>query len=229
MAPIACMASTHDGSLLATTAADKAFKVFDVLSFDMINWVKLEFAPSVCEWIGGGSSRSRALLAVADADSPHIRLFDTSSEAGLIRTVSIHSAPVMAIKFHAARSAMISIDAKGLIEYWSSEGEPKAPPGLSFRFKADTDLYALAKARAVPMSLALSPDGEYFAVFANDFKIRLFRFASGKCLKTFDESYDAMQLLQKEGDDTCTRRPQRPAPPPHHPYAACPCALHAST
>jgi peptidylprolyl isomerase domain and WD repeat-containing protein 1 len=40
LAPISGCASTLDGSLLATTASDKAFKVFDVLSFDMINWVQ---------------------------------------------------------------------------------------------------------------------------------------------------------------------------------------------
>lgn len=35
LAPISCVAASHDGTLLATTAPDKAFKVFDVLSFDM--------------------------------------------------------------------------------------------------------------------------------------------------------------------------------------------------
>ena len=45
LAPISCVAVSHDGTMLATTAADKAFKVFDVLSFDMINWVKLDFIP----------------------------------------------------------------------------------------------------------------------------------------------------------------------------------------
>ena len=41
LAPISGCAATLDGSLLATTTADRAFKVFDVLSFDMINWVRL--------------------------------------------------------------------------------------------------------------------------------------------------------------------------------------------
>lgn len=65
----------------------------------------------------------------------------------------------------------------------------------------DTDLYAMAKAKATPTALAVSPDGEHFAVSASDFKVRVFKWSSGACKRTFDESYDAMHALQKEGDD----------------------------
>ena len=63
-----------------------------------------------------------------------------------------------------------------------------APKGVTFRYKTDTDLYAIAKAKARPLALAISPDGEYFAVTASDFKVRLYAWASGKCRRTFDES-----------------------------------------
>ena len=72
---------------------------------------------------------------------------------------------------------------------------------MSFRYKTDTDLYAIAKARAAPTSLAISPDGEHFAVGATDFKVRLYKWASGTCRRTYDESFEAMHALQKEGDD----------------------------
>jgi WD40 repeat protein len=55
LAPISCISVSHDGTMLASTGADKAFKVFDVLSFDMINWVKLDFIP-------GDTSRATALV-----------------------------------------------------------------------------------------------------------------------------------------------------------------------
>ena len=61
--------------------------------------------------------------------------------------------------------------------------------------------YAVAKARASPTSIAISPDGEHFALTATDFKVRLYKWASGTCRRSFDESYDAMHALQKEGDD----------------------------
>jgi len=72
---------------------------------------------------------------------------------------------------------------------------------VSFRFKTETDLYAVAKARSTPTSLSISPDGEHFALTASDAKVRLFRYGSGRCVCTFDEGPDALHSLQKEGDD----------------------------
>ena len=63
----------------------------------------------------------------------------------------------------------------------------------------DTDLYNLAKAKATPTSLSVAPDGEHFAVTATDYKVRLFRYTTGKTRRTYDESYDALNGLQKEG------------------------------
>ena len=60
----------------------------------------------------------------------------------------------------------------GVIEYWSADAAHATPKGVTFRYKTDTDLYAIAKARASPTSLAISPDGEYFALTATDFKVR---------------------------------------------------------
>ena len=67
LAPIAGLSVSFDGTLLATSAADKGLKIFDVQSFDMIHWIKLGYTPGPCEWIGGSSS-SRSLLACADAE-----------------------------------------------------------------------------------------------------------------------------------------------------------------
>ena len=39
------------GALLATCGDDKAVKVFDVVNFDMINILKLDYVPSCCAWI----------------------------------------------------------------------------------------------------------------------------------------------------------------------------------
>ena len=122
MAPISGVAATADGSLLATTAADKAFKVFDVHAFDMISWVKLDFTPTVCEWIGGGSSsRAKPTLAIADADAPPIRLYDATGEGGaLVGTVSVHTAPVLQMRVNAPRSA----SSRSMPEASSSTGRP---------------------------------------------------------------------------------------------------------
>lgn len=56
-----------------------------------------------------------------------------------------------------------------MIEYWSPHGSFGFPTdAVAFSSKLDTDLYALAKAKAVPRSLDLSPDGVQFSVVASD-------------------------------------------------------------
>ncbi len=152
MAPISGVAATADGSLLATTAADKAFKVFDVHAFDMISWVKLDFTPTVCEWIGGGSSRAKPTLAIADADAPPIRLYDATGEGGaLVGTVSVHTAPVLQMRVNAPKECVVSVDARGVIEYWTTDGDHGAPKDVTFRFKTDTDLCARAILKATSL------------------------------------------------------------------------------
>eukprot|EP00308_Calcidiscus_leptoporus_P024452 CAMPEP_0119354182 /NCGR_PEP_ID=MMETSP1334-20130426/3213_1 /TAXON_ID=127549 /ORGANISM="Calcidiscus leptoporus, Strain RCC1130" /LENGTH=613 /DNA_ID=CAMNT_0007367667 /DNA_START=39 /DNA_END=1880 /DNA_ORIENTATION=- len=195
------LACSADGSLLASTAADKALKVFDVLSFDMINWLKLEYTPGVCEWVSG-SKAARATLAIADADAPQIRMYDAASaEGAVLYSVNVHSAPVLVMKLNAKFDAVVSADARGVIEYWRPDGEPGLPKGATFRYKTETDLYAVAKCKARPTSLSVSADGRHFALTATDLKIRIYSFRSGKTRRTYDEGLDALHTLQKTGDD----------------------------
>ena len=63
----------------------------------------------------------------------------------------------------------LRVPAAGVIEYWSA-GEGYGFPGeeVDFRFKLDTDLYALAKAKAVAHSLEVSRDGSKFVTMSSD-------------------------------------------------------------
>ncbi len=45
------MADNFNGTLLCTISLDKTLKIFDVINFDMINMMKLDFVPSVCCFI----------------------------------------------------------------------------------------------------------------------------------------------------------------------------------
>ncbi|KAL1521995.1 hypothetical protein AB1Y20_021640 [Prymnesium parvum] len=202
LAPIACVACSRDGTMLATTAPDKAFKIFDVLSFDMIRWVKLDFIPGPCEWVSSRSGAGSSVLAVGDVDSGAIRLFAANDDHSTpFKTLTMHSAPVLHIRSNHTMGSVISADARGVIEYWESGGDYGTPKDLQFRFKMDTDLYNLAKAKALPTSLSVSPNGEFFAVTSTDSKVRVYRYLTGKTRRTYDESYDALNQLQKEGDD----------------------------
>jgi peptidylprolyl isomerase domain and WD repeat-containing protein 1 len=173
----------------------------------MMGMLKLSFSPGCCEWV---YARGEALLklAVSDAGSGAVHVFDARAAAAaggagaatpLATFAALHASPVRVMRFNAPQSAVISADAKGLMEVWSPESGAFAADSVSFRFKSDTDLYAHAKARTAPLSLALSADGTQFATFSPDRRVRVFRWASGKLRCVVDESLDAAAETQRAG------------------------------
>lgn len=88
-------------------------------------------------------------------------------------------------------STVISIDTKGMIEYWNINTYlTPSIPTISYKYKTETGLYDLAKSRTIPCSLTVASKGRYFATFSRDKQIRLFEFSSGKLLLKYDESVD---------------------------------------
>ena len=45
------MVDNFNGTLLGTIALDKSLKIFDIINFDMINMIKLDFVPFACSFI----------------------------------------------------------------------------------------------------------------------------------------------------------------------------------
>jgi peptidylprolyl isomerase domain and WD repeat-containing protein 1 len=84
-----------------------------------------------------------------------------------------------------------------MVEFWSTTdfGYPKI---LKFKHKSDTDLYEYVKSKATPWGASFSQDGQLFATMASDRKVRIFRVATGKLYKVYDESLETM-LSQQEG------------------------------
>jgi len=58
---------------------------------------------------------------------------------------------------------------------------------MKFRFKMETDLYALKKAKTLPLTLSISGDGSKFACFCSDHHIRVFDFLSGNIVAQYHE------------------------------------------
>eukprot|EP00850_Spirogloea_muscicola_P005865 SM000027S09646 [mRNA] locus=s27:578944:585194:+ [translate_table: standard] len=186
-----------DGTLCCTVSKDKAAKVFDILSFDMMAMLKLPYVPHTAEWAFKHGD-AKAKLAIAEEASPRIHIYDAKSGSNdPIQSVEIHRNPVLVMKYMAAADVVISADAKGIIEYWSPETLQFPSSKVAFKYKTDTDLYALAKANTVATSLETSADGRQFAVVSPDRRIRVFWFATGKLRRTYDESQDAAQELQR--------------------------------
>ncbi|KAJ1482074.1 hypothetical protein T484DRAFT_1805317, partial [Baffinella frigidus] len=60
----------------------------------------------------------------------------------------------------------------GLIEFWSP-ATLKPPDGVSYKYKSETDLYDLAKAKTTAYSIDISPDGQLFACMCADKQVAL--------------------------------------------------------
>ncbi|CAI5487257.1 unnamed protein product, partial [Closterium sp. Naga37s-1] len=198
LGPVEGLAVSADGTLCSTISSqDKAAKIFDVATFDMISMLKLPFEPSaVCFLFKPDNAIAK--LAVADKNSPEIHVFDArggTNEA--VGRVKVHGAPVVAMQFNVAANVVVSTDASGMIEYWSADTYTFPAASVRFKYKTDTDLYALAKAKTTAPSLEIAPDGSQFATVSPDRRIRVFWFATGKLRRTYDESLEAAQELQR--------------------------------
>lgn len=195
LGPISDLSVSANGSLAASLShADKSAKIFDVPNFDMINMLKLGFAPRVCAWVHQPADPIAA-LAVSDRDSPLIRVYDGKGSSEPIHCFErLHSKPVVAMAYSTGVEAAISADEAGMLEYWSGPRRDYAFPehSTSFQSKLDTDLYTFFRLKKAPTALAFSPDGELFASLTPDRQIRLFAFRSGKLKKVVDESLTSL-------------------------------------
>ena len=207
---IHALEASDDGMRIATTGADKAVKFFDVVNFDMSNILRLDFVPTVACWCHRrGSPMGR--IALAALDSRLVRMYATDSASGAgggwpspVATLSLHKAPVVALTVNKACGVMVSGDARGVLEYWVADADTpdtaKLPAAhVAFRFKIDTDLYDLAKARARPCGLVFSPDGGRFCVTASDKQVRVFDFKRGTVVRKYDESLGVFEDANARG------------------------------
>jgi hypothetical protein len=62
-----------------------------------------------------------------------------------VAQIEVHAAPVLCMAFNDAASAVISVCASGMMEYWHWQTGQFPRETVNFRYKGETDLYALAK------------------------------------------------------------------------------------
>jgi peptidylprolyl isomerase domain and WD repeat-containing protein 1 len=130
-------------------------------------------------------------VAVADMNGSLIRMYSVDqSTPACQHQVCLHSFPVKCLALNLVTGVVVSADAKGMIEYWKADtyGVPAGGSEVTFKYKSDTDLYALAKDKAIPTNLAMSPRGDMFVVTTLDKKIRVFDYLTGKLKRVYDES-----------------------------------------
>lgn len=179
----------------ATVGADRTIKIFDVATCELVNCIDLSFEPLRVALCDGGEGLRVLCLEVG---SNVIRVFDalaasSNADSLLFESAKVHRKPVLAAEWCTEGGFFISIDAEGIIEYFSANvANPLAVAGVDFNLKSDTDLFAVAKAKASPIALAVSADGTLFAVRSSDWRVRIFTVRSGRLLRCIDESPEAL-------------------------------------
>eukprot|EP01134_Creolimax_fragrantissima_P000761 CFRG0761T1 len=180
--------ASQDGLMLATISDDRSVKIFDIVNFDMINQMTLDYNPLSCCWVHKDGAAT-SLLAVGDASSPVIRLYDGSGDNNPIREVKVHTQPVHLMCVNHTLGLVVSVDGAGMIEYWKNgEGYTYPERAVNFESKMDTDLYEFVKCKTTPTSIDINKSGQLMAIMAKDRKVRIFKITTGKLYRVYDES-----------------------------------------
>ncbi|OQR90485.1 peptidylprolyl isomerase domain and WD repeat-containing protein 1 [Thraustotheca clavata] len=197
------LAVSPDGLRLATTSLDGTIKFFDILGFDMVHMITLDFVPSICCWAYmKGQIVPKIVIAEKDAATLRIYHAEATSNALLHTLDKLHMAPVTVLGYNPVLNCVISGDRKGMLEYWSPDTyavPAKAKNGISFKFKSETDLYELAKNKTYACSIDIAINGKDFVVTGEDCCIRVFRCATGKLRRKYDESLAIFEDAQAAG------------------------------
>ena len=191
---------SHDGRSLATSGADRTIKIFDIVTFDLLSMLELDAEIRAICWVHGRRS-SLPLLAVTRENDNDIQIYDGRGEKTEPVDVvkGLHRSPVHLLAYNNAYDCVVSVDEGGMLEYWSPSGSHEKPEGV-FEYKSSTNLFEFKKAKSVPSSMTMSPDGSKFATFSfPDRKVRVFDFPTGKLHRTYDESLTTLTEMQQAG------------------------------
>ena len=112
-----------------------------------------------------------------------------------------HVAHVRCIAFNHLARVGVSIDEKGMIEYWKAKDGAFPKKRVKFRFVSETDLLNLVTAKAKPYSITMSPDGKKFVVLSNDQQVRVFSFINGKLKRQYN---DCLRVVQDKVTESWT-------------------------
>lgn len=189
-----------DGRSFATCGTDNSIKIFDVVTFDLLAMLSLDFPPNAVCWVHGRGA-SFPQLAVSSQENSWVRIYDGRGEKTEPFQVlkSIHKAPVVLMAYNTHFDCVVSMDDVGMVEYWQPNGGFEKPENV-FAMKSATNLFEFKKAKSVPVSLTISPNGKQFATLSfPDRKIRVFDFATGKLHRTYDESIQTIQEMHQAG------------------------------
>ncbi|EFX06150.1 peptidyl-prolyl cis trans isomerase [Grosmannia clavigera kw1407] len=215
---ITSVSASHDGRSFASAGVDRTIKIFDVMTFDLLSTITLDFEPRCICWVHRRGA-PLPLLAVSEAEKPNIHIYDGRGEAGaqqaaagrskvetgstllqpLHTLTAMHRSVVTLMAYNEAFDCVVSADVGGMLEYWRPSGTYKTPDNV-FRLKSATSLYEFKKAKSAATALTIAPTGRQFATFSlPDRKVRVFDFATGRLARAYDESLRTAEDMQQAG------------------------------
>ncbi len=120
MAAVSCLAVSPDGRSLVSCGADGSVAVFDVVGFDMVFLGRLPAPATAVAW-WAPQPHPRPVFAAGDAKG-RVHVMDVETQA--TATLPVHNALVTAIVFLPLLGALLSCDARGMLECWLPGSEP---------------------------------------------------------------------------------------------------------
>ena len=109
-----------NGNLLCTCSQKDLFiKIFDIINFDLFDYIQLNYYPSLCEYIIADEKSMNNIIAISEKDKGIIHVYDTNKKKE-ISLVTIHNNSIITgLKFNFKYNICLSTSNLGLIEYWS--------------------------------------------------------------------------------------------------------------
>ncbi|CAK9044987.1 Peptidyl-prolyl cis-trans isomerase CYP71 (PPIase CYP71) (Cyclophilin of 71 kDa) (Cyclophilin-71) (AtCYP71) [Durusdinium trenchii] len=215
LSKLLAMVMSQDGRLLATIGEDCALKLFEVTSFDMTCMIKLKFKPLQVEFVHKKNSPT-SLVAVPGAPRSSVHILQPESgKAEPLRTLEagsealdgkgFSSGVVKADGYNPLIHACISADktGAGALELWDPDtlempSKQTRPGRLRFEIKSETHMYELRKNQTSAISFSNSADSSMFVMVCEDGRLRVFRYATMKMVRAYDESMEMFTAAQSD-------------------------------
>ena len=218
-----------NGNLLCTCSPKDLFlKIFDIINFDLFDFIQLTYYPLLCEFIIIDNKSMNIIIAISEKDKGIIHIFDFNKKKEL-SLVNIHNNSIITgIKFNTKYNICLSTSNLGLIEYWSKSTNTKnditnnnyfsldndneivdesinfdfPKHSIKFKFKSQTDLFKLYdKNKKNPIiDLTLSPNNNYFGITDKSRNIYIFHFLTGKIIYTITDNVFISENDTKESN-----------------------------
>ncbi|PFH36130.1 peptidylprolyl isomerase domain-containing protein [Besnoitia besnoiti] len=197
-----CVSAADSGAVVGSVGGDSTFRLFEVVTFDMLCLLKLAFTPLACEFVHG-KEEPAPVVAISAKDTPDIFLFKPTLSSESFAKFSQYSGPAHLLRFNAVLKVFASADKEGGLEVWCTDTCQRATSEnrrgkIRYALKSETGFFELAKNKTYAVALAVSPDGQLLAVLSEDSALRIFRFLTGKLSKVYLETIDMYQTAQND-------------------------------